>query len=169
MAAPEPDLEGMDLLIKMLDLSGRALWQEFTGNAKASEAGQKAGADVGQGVQTGIAGQVPGVVGQMLQLLNAMQAAVGSGVKVPVTVYGPIDIPNPMAAEGSNTGPAIFKPSSSAAPTPLARRETAMVQHNTFNMNGGDPKANARETGRILDAQLQRSRGLSMDGRPEYG
>lgn len=66
-------------------------------------------------------------------------------------------------------GPELFVPGSNGTIVPNGRGGGATQITNSFNISAVDPMAAANQIARILDAQLQRSRQLSMDGRPVYG
>ncbi len=152
-------------------------------------AGVSAGTQAGAGIQQGIATQVPGVLNQIQQMMSGIDSIVARGVNIPVRTTGAVARPTGAARRAGGpvyknrshlvgeARPEIFVPNVNGRIIPRVPSGSGGgsaggggdVSTNHFHIQSSDPDGAAREIAAILDRRLQRSRQVSMDGRPVTG
>lgn len=151
---------------------------------QANTDGSQLANQLGEGIRSGS----DQTLQAMLELIQKLRnAAANANIKIPVGVQqkGSIagqgsSVPG-RAAGGMVTGgrvyavnekgPELLVPGGNGRVVPANQLGGGgpVSVSNTFNIKAVNPQAAANEIARILDDQLQRSRQLSMDGRPVYG
>ena len=144
-------------------------------------------------IEASVSAGAPRATADMVDLMTTLQSIGAQGVTIPSTVSPAGIVPatpsvaidgaraagGPVHANGTflvgEKGPELFVPgrsgtvhSSRDSQRLLGQRVATHHQENHFHIHATDPDAIAARIGRTLDGRLQRSRGLSMDGRKEF-